>query len=320
MCIIGLLDSNDKKAGKYLSIPVYPAPNDKGGFSTHATPTVDGNILVGPDSYLTEGREDYANRKDRLDGLLKDGSIMFHQMKRDYFIRNFAGIRWKNCDEKTGEVLDFILEAAPQNPHTVNLVGIESPGVTCALPLARRAVQKILDRQEKEGRPLSPNASFDSCRKVPRRFSEMTMEERKQAISENPVVIQPLDYAGETTHEKLTRIRKALREQHADGMLMTALDDIAWTLNLRGSDVHCSPVFVSYLLISTTEVTLYINKVKLTPDVVSYLQAEGVGVKSYEEVRQGLKDYFEYNILLDGDTVNYTLYKSVEREIVDGRL
>ena len=141
--------------------------------------------------------------------------------------------------------------------------------------------------------------------------------QERPAISGNPVVIQPLEYAGETTHEKLARIRKALREQHADGMLMTALDDIAWTLNLRGSDVHCSPVFVSYLLISTTEVTLYINKVKLTPDVVSYLQAEGVGVKSYEEVRQGLKDYFEYNILLDGDTVNYTLYKSVEREIVD---
>ena len=141
--------------------------------------------------------------------------------------------------------------------------------------------------------------------------------QERPAISENPVVIQPLEYAGETTHEKLARIRQALREQHADGMLMTALDDIAWTLNLRGSDVHCSPVFVSYLLISTTEVTLYINKVKLTPDVVSYLHAEGVGVKSYEEVRQGLKDYFEYNILLDGDTVNYTLYKSVEREIVD---
>ena len=141
--------------------------------------------------------------------------------------------------------------------------------------------------------------------------------QERPAISENPIVIQPLEYAGEPAHEKLTRIRKALREQHADGMLMTALDDIAWTLNLRGSDVHCSPVFVSYLLISTTEVTLYINKVKLTPDVVSYLHAEGVGVKSYEEVRQGLKDYFEYNILLDGDTVNYTLYKSVEREIVD---
>lgn len=139
----------------------------------------------------------------------------------------------------------------------------------------------------------------------------------RPAIPENPVVIHPLEYAGEPTREKLVRIRKALREKHADGMLMAALDDIAWTLNLRGSDVHCSPVFVSYLLISTTEVTLYINKVKLTPEVISYLQAEGVGVKPYNQVKQGLKDYFEYNILLDGNEVNYTLYKTVEREIVD---
>lgn len=139
----------------------------------------------------------------------------------------------------------------------------------------------------------------------------------RPAIPENPVVIHPLEYAGEPTREKLVRIRKALREKHADGMLMAALDDIAWTLNLRGSDVHCSPVFVSYLLISTTEVTLYINKVKLTPEVMSYLQAEGVGVKPYNQVKQGLKDYFEYNILLDGNEVNYTLYKTVEREIVD---
>ena len=139
----------------------------------------------------------------------------------------------------------------------------------------------------------------------------------RPAIPENPVVIHPLEYAGEPIREKLARIRMALREKHADGMLMAALDDIAWTLNLRGSDVHCSPVFVSYLLISTTEVTLYINKVKLTPDVMSYLQAEGVGVKPYNQVKQGLKDYFEYNILLDGNEVNYTLYKTVEREIVD---
>ena len=139
----------------------------------------------------------------------------------------------------------------------------------------------------------------------------------RPAIPENPVVIHPLEYAGEPIREKLARIRKALREKHADGMLMAALDDIAWTLNLRGSDVHCSPVFVSYLLISTTEVTLFINKVKLTPEVMSYLQAEGVGVKPYNQVKQGLKDYFEYNILLDGNEVNYTLYKTVEREIVD---
>ena len=136
-------------------------------------------------------------------------------------------------------------------------------------------------------------------------------------ISENPVEVYPLKYAGESCSDKITRIRKALRDIHADGMLMSALDDIAWTLNLRGTDVHCNPVFVSYLLISSKDVTLYINKVKLTPEVEEYLKAEGIVVAPYEDVAKGLKDYFEYNILLDPNEVNYTLYKLVSREIIE---
>ena len=139
----------------------------------------------------------------------------------------------------------------------------------------------------------------------------------RPAIPEHVVEIFPMQYAGESCHEKIARIRKALREKHADGMLMSALDDIAWTLNLRGTDVHCNPVFVSYLLISSTNVTLYINKVKLTPEVEDYLKAEGVEVAPYEDVSKGLKAYFEYNILLDPNEVNYTLYKQVTREIVE---
>ena len=133
-------------------------------------------------------------------------------------------------------------------------------------------------------------------------------------IPENPVEIYPLEYAGEAAHNKIARIREALRKQHADGMLMSALDDIAWTLNLRGTDVHCNPVFVSYLLISSKTVTLYINKVKLSSEVLAYLKAEGVGVDAYENVKKGLKDYFEYNILLDPDEVNYTLYEVVRKK------
>ena len=139
----------------------------------------------------------------------------------------------------------------------------------------------------------------------------------RPAIPENPVEIYPMKYAGESAGSKIARIRQALRERHADGMLMSALDDIAWTLNLRGTDVHCNPVFVSYLLISSKDVTLYINKVKLTSEVLAYLQAEGIRVDGYENVVKGLKDYFEYNILLDPDEVNYVLYKTVTREIVE---
>ena len=136
----------------------------------------------------------------------------------------------------------------------------------------------------------------------------------RPTVPENPVEIYPMAYAGETAHDKIVRIREALRKQHADGMLMASLDDIAWTLNLRGTDVHCNPVFVSYLLISSKDVTLYINKKKLSAEVSAYLKTEGVGVDDYENVKKGLKDYFEYNILLDPDEVNYMLYDAVRKK------
>jgi Xaa-Pro aminopeptidase len=136
------------------------------------------------------------------------------------------------------------------------------------------------------------------------------------AIPVNKVELQPIELTGEDVQSKLQRIRKALREQHADGMLIAALDDIAWTLNLRGSDVHCNPVFVSYLLIASQSATLYINKVKLTNEVCDYLKTNNISIAPYEDVAKGLRDYFEYNILLDPDEVNYTLFKSVKREVV----
>lgn len=131
-------------------------------------------------------------------------------------------------------------------------------------------------------------------------------------IPASKVEIQPVELAGETVASKLTRIRKALRDLHADGMLMSALDDVAWTLNLRGTDVHCTPVFVSYLLISTTSATLYINKEKLTPEVEAYLESHGVKMAGYDDVRKGIKEYAEYNILLDPNETNYTLSRLVD--------
>lgn len=139
-------------------------------------------------------------------------------------------------------------------------------------------------------------------------------------IPDDKVTIQPLAYAGETAGAKITRVRKALRSLHADGMLVSALDDVAWILNLRGTDVHCNPVFVAYLLISSQEVTLYCNPEKLTPEVLDYLEGEGVKTARYDAIKQGLADYFEYNMLLDPEETSYTLYKQVHtQEIVRHR-
>ena len=138
----------------------------------------------------------------------------------------------------------------------------------------------------------------------------------RPAIPENVVTIQPQEYAGETTTSKIGRIRQALRGLHADGMLVSALDDVAWTLNLRGTDVHCNPVFVAYLLITSETVALYINKVKLTKDVEAYLLEQGVRVDDYQKVADGLKEYPDYSILLDPGETNYTLFRQAHAQEV----
>lgn len=127
-------------------------------------------------------------------------------------------------------------------------------------------------------------------------------------VPQDKVSIHPLEYAGEPCHDKMARIRQQLKSMHAYGMLVSALDDIAWTLNLRGTDVHCNPVFVSYLLIDTKRATLFVDRAKLTPEVEAYLEAEGVAVAGYADVRRGLERYGEYNILMDDNETCYTLF------------
>ena len=141
--------------------------------------------------------------------------------------------------------------------------------------------------------------------------------ENRPSLPANPVEIQPLEYAGETLVSKVARIRKSLRELHADGMLVSALDDIAWTLNLRGTDVHCNPVFVSYLLIESDKVSLFVDDNKLSPEVKQYLQDNQVSLYNYNKVEKCLESYSEYNILLGGDETSYYLWKTVKcQEIV----
>lgn len=139
----------------------------------------------------------------------------------------------------------------------------------------------------------------------------------RPAIPENPVEIQSLNFAGETVDDKIQRVRKALREHHADGILVSALDDIAWTLNLRGTDVHCNPVFVSYLLISSDQVSLFVNPKKISSEVKAYLDEHGISLFDYNQVEEGLESYADYNILLDGDETSFCLWKSVKcQEII----
>ena len=164
------------------------------------------------------------------------------------------------------------------------------------------AVKELIDELRKQG-GITLRTNFDVLQRI---WTD------RPAIPTTPIVPQPLEYAGEDVASKLMRIRQALRQVHADGMLMASLDDIAWTLNLRGSDVHCNPVFVSYLLISTRSATLFVDEAKLTPAARQHLQQYGIATASYDAVKDGLRHYPDYNILADPDEVSYTLMQAIK--------
>jgi len=171
----------DKKVGKHLNMPVYPAPDAKGGFGIHATPTVDGNILIGPSSELIEDFEDYGVTPQIMKNLINSGMKMFKPFRKEDFIRSFSGIRPKRIVKGTRKTLDFVLETREDVPNVINLVGIESPGLTGALPLARRAIALYAKKEN-----LILNQNFNPIRKGIVCFSNQSDEIKKELIAKDP--------------------------------------------------------------------------------------------------------------------------------------
>ncbi|MBQ0049539.1 MAG: aminopeptidase P family protein [Bacteroidales bacterium] len=134
----------------------------------------------------------------------------------------------------------------------------------------------------------------------------------RPALPLSPIEIQPLTLAGEAAHNKIERVREALRQQHCDATIVSLLDEVAWLFNLRGTDVHCTPLFVSYALVTREKAMLFINKKKLTPDVKSYLKKEEIDVCSYDAIAEAIVKISEeaetpYCFLLDPSATNARL-------------
>lgn len=132
-----------------------------------------------------------------------------------------------------------------------------------------------------------------------------------------PAVVHRKEWAGEDVTSKIDRIRRALIRNHAVGMLVSSLDDIAWTLNIRGTDVHCNPVVVAYLLISPDKVTLFIDQRKIDGKVGRHLNDNGIDIEEYGRTRESLARYNDYNILLDPSETSCLLAQAARCNIVE---
>ncbi len=141
-----------------------------------------------------------------------------------------------------------------------------------------------------------------------------TIWTNRPPIPTNPVEIQPLEYAGETTSSKIARIRKAVAQHGADALVVSMLDEVAWTLNLRGTDVECTPLFVSYLVVTDEQATLYVKHEKLTDEVRSYLASEGIGIREYGDVFRDLAAT-EKRVMMQPDKTNDRIRRAVRHRV-----
>lgn len=130
-------------------------------------------------------------------------------------------------------------------------------------------------------------------------------------MPEAPAFIYDTEYAGKSSTEKISMIRKEMKKNGAQALFISALDEIAWTLNLRGSDVHCNPVVVSYLLIEEKEAHYFIQPQKITDEVAAYLKETGVCLHDYDEVESYLQQIKARSLLLNPVKTNYAVYSAI---------
>ena len=113
----------------------------------------------------------------------------------------------------------------------------------------------------------------------------------RPSLPQSPVFILDETKTGASCSEKIGRIQEAIAKNGASVIILSALDEIAWTLNLRGNDVHCNPVFISYLLITKENYTLYILEEKITSEIRSYLGSHQVAIKPYSDLAEDLHKF-----------------------------
>lgn len=172
----------DKRVGDLVNGLVYPVPpKGSGGLGVHITPTIDGNIMLGPSADYIEDICDTSNTSSVMEQLYEEAKAMLPKLNRGDFIRSFSGIRSKLVAGGSRKVADFVIEEDGEVHRFINLMGIESPGLTAAPAIAEKVVDII-----KEGRGLEENKEFDPRRKGPVRPNELSPEERARLIERNP--------------------------------------------------------------------------------------------------------------------------------------
>lgn len=143
--------------------------------------------------------------------------------------------------------------------------------------------------------------------------------ENRPELSAEPVWILEEKYAGQAAAEKIKNLREAMKKAYADVHIITTLDDIVWLFNIRGNDIPCNPVVLSYLMVTGENLYFYVNPQVISDEVRAYLESLGVSIRPYNDIYADVKELKDHTVLLEKSRVNFAIYESVQaqNQIID---
>lgn len=246
----------DKIAGDYLSIPVYPVPKAGiGGLGVHLTPTIHGNLIIGPSNEYIDEREDYSCTVPILDKLYQEAKQLLPVLEKRHIIGNYSGIRPKQAPPSEGGFRDFVIREEDACPGLINLIGIESPGLTASAPIARM-VRDILAQSVN----LIEKTDFIAQRRGILRFRELTEEEQANLIAQDPEYGTIICRCQQITKRE---IRDAI-ENPLGAKSLTAIKYRAWASTGRCNGGYCLAKIVDML----------VNEYGMDPAEITYRGAD----------------------------------------------
>ena len=221
----------DKIASDLLSVPAYPVPRPGiGGLGIHLTPTIDGNIIIGPSAEYQNDADDYSTTPNVMEQLFSEAKALLPAIERRHIIGNYCGIRPKQAPPGEGGFRDFVIKEEEKCPGLINLIGIESPGFTAAVPISFM-VRDILSQHIN----LVPKASFNPIRKGHIRFRDLPREEQVKLIASDPEYGEIICRCQNVTKRE---IREAI-ENRFGARSISSIKYRAWATTGRRNGGYC---------------------------------------------------------------------------------
>ncbi|WP_066631958.1 aminopeptidase P family protein [Labilibacter marinus] len=270
---------------------------------------IDAFIIPGSDPHMSEYTAAHWKKREFISGFTGSAGTVV-------VLAEEAGL-WTDSryylqaeEELTGSDIELFKASEPETPDYADWIAERlNPGSTIAFEgevFSIDDARKLSKKYKHYGITIDPNQTL---------LDEIW--EGRPPIPDNSIFVHETKYAGLSRNEKVESIRKRMRDLDASHYIITALDEIAWTLNLRGNDVAYNPVFHAYLIISLDAVYLFIDTHKITANIGKELAKDDISIHLYSDIFKWVKDMpVESGLVFDSSTTNAKIFSLIPREII----